>query len=249
MGERMDNNFYDDSRERQTNHGKKKPTGVMLKVISIQLVMSVLITATLYCIGRTDSELSLGIKSFYLEMSRTDIAVSQIFDNFKTVVKETFSPSLTVGKGETETATAGERSDFSPVFLTVNFQNPLASCKKTSDFGYRISPVTGEYSLHKGVDLSAPENTEIMCAFDGVVEKVSYHYMNGNYLIIRHSDELKTTYNHCSKILVEEGDRVIKSQPVALVGATGYATGNHLHFEVLLNGKYINPMWVLSYEL
>lgn len=241
----MDNNFYDERRERRKP--QEKQSGFMTRIIITQFVLSLFITGVLFLVCRTDSNLSQNIKSFYQGISKTDIAVSEIFDSFKNVVQETFSPSVEEPSGETE-STTGEKADFSPVFLTVNFTNPIKEGNITSKFGYRISPITNKYSLHSGLDIATRENTEIHSAYDGVVIKAEYHEINGNYVVIEHSNTLKTTYNHCNELLVKEGEKVKKGDVIALVGATGYATGNHLHFEVLLNGKYINPLYVLNYD-
>ncbi|MBO5944403.1 MAG: M23 family metallopeptidase [Clostridia bacterium] len=240
----MDNNFYNERRER---HNVKEEKGFMTKVIVTQLVLSLLITGFLFLVCRTDSNLSQNIKSFYSRICKTDIAVSEIFDSFKNVVQETFSWGVSESTGETE-STTGEKADFSPVFLTVNFESPIKKGNITSKFGYRISPITNKYSLHTGLDVAAPQNTKIYAVYDGVVIKAQYHEINGNYIVIKHSDNLKTTYNHCNKLLVNEGEKIKKGEVIALVGETGYATGNHLHFEVLLNGKYINPLYVLNYD-
>ena len=209
--------------------------------------MSLLITGVLFLVCRTDSNLSQNIKSFYSGICKHDIAVSEIFDSFKNVVQETFSPSVEDGAGETD-STTGEKADFSPVFLTVNFEKPIKEGNITSKFGYRVSPITNKYSLHTGLDIATNENTKIYAVYDGVVVKANYHEINGNYIVLEHSNHLRTTYNHCNKLLVKEGETVRKGDVIALVGQTGYATGNHLHFEVLLNSKYINPLYVLNYE-
>ncbi len=221
----------------------------MTRIIITQLALSLIITGVLFLVCRTDSNLSQNIKAFYSGICETDIAVSEIFESFKNVVQETFSPSVEIedATGETE-PTTGEKAVFSPVFLTVNLVNPIKEGNITSKFGNRVSPITNKYSLHTGLDIATPENTEIFSAYDGVVEKAEYNEINGNYIVIKHSDNLKTTYNHCNKLLVKEGETVRKGEVIALVGATGYATGNHLHFEVLLNGKYVNPLYVLSYD-
>ena len=137
----MDNNFYNERRER---HKPQQQNGFMTKIILTQLVLSLLITGVLFLVCRTDSNLSKNIKSFYSGICENDIAVSEIFDSFKNVVQETFSPSVEDGAGETD-STTGEKADFSPVFLTVNFQNPIENGNVTSNFGYRVSPITNEY--------------------------------------------------------------------------------------------------------
>ena len=248
----MDNNFYEYRREPRPRK-EEKPKNIMAKVIVVQLVFSLLISGVVFLLYRNDNDLYQGIKSFYAEISEKDIAVSEILDVFKNVTKSAFAPSIIEEKtedgiGETTTKT-GEKADFSPVFLTVNFQNPIEIGNITSKFGYRVSPITNEYSLHSGLDIAAPENTEIYASYDGVVIKAEYNEINGNYVVIQHSEHLKTTCNHCNKLLVKEGKKVKKGEKIALVGATGYATGNHLHFEIILNNKYINPLWVLNYEV
>ncbi len=239
----MDNNFYNERRERRNS---QQQNGFMTKIILTQLVLSLLITGIVFLVCRNENNLSQNIRIFYSEICKTDIAVSEIFNSFKNVVQETFSPSIEEAMGETE-STTGEKADFSPVFLTVNFINPIKEGKITSKFGYRVSPITNQYSLHKGLDIAAPQNTKIYAAYNGLVIKSDYNEINGNYIVIKHSDNLKTTYNHCHKLLAKEGEKVKTGEVIALVGETGYATGNHLHFEVLLNGKYINPLYVLNY--
>lgn len=252
----MDNNFYEYKREPRPRKEEKNKS-IMTKIIAVQLVLSLLVSGILFAVCRNDSDLSQGIKSFYAGICEKDMTVSQILDVFKNVTKSAFAPSIQeeeteeteTAAGETDVTRTGEKADFSPAFLTVNFQNPIDSNNITSRFGYRISPITNEYSLHSGIDVAAPENTEICSVYNGIVEKAEYNEINGNYIVIRHSNTLKTTYNHCNKLLVREGEKVKQGKKIALVGATGWATGNHLHFEVILNGKYVNPLWVLNYEV
>ncbi len=108
----MDNNFYERNRERTKKNKKtEEKQSFLTKVIAIQLVTSLLITGLLYGVCRTEHELSKNIKAFYTSICERDIAVSTIFDTFKNVVKQTFSPS--VKQQETEKI-AGEELNFSP---------------------------------------------------------------------------------------------------------------------------------------
>ena len=94
---------------------------------------------------------------------------------------------------------------------------------------------------HMGLDIRAPLGTPIKAAADGVVSFAGNSGGYGNLIKIEHSDEVQSCYGHCSKIYVSEGDEVKAGDVIGAVGATGYATGNHLHFEIRLNGSPVNP--------
>ena len=112
----------------------------------------------------------------------------------------------------------------------------------TSEFGWRRDPFTGEGRGHEGIDLGAARGTKIRAALDGKVLIVRYSSSGyGYHLAIDHGGGLITLYAHCSKILVGEGQAVQAGDVIAEVGSTGRSTGNHLHFEVRLNGEKQNP--------
>lgn len=118
----------------------------------------------------------------------------------------------------------------------------------TSSYGYRSDPFTAKTKMHKGVDIAADKGTDIIAAAGGEVCFVGFDKNGfGNYLIIKHSDKLKTLYGHCDKILVSLGDKVVEGQVIAKVGSTGVATGDHLHFEIKLSDVAVNPEWYLSF--
>lgn len=112
----------------------------------------------------------------------------------------------------------------------------------TSEFGGRIHPITGVWSTHGGTDIAAPYGTPIVSANDGEVIYAGYHYSYGNYVIVDHGGGIATLYGHCSKLLVSKGQAVSKGDTIALIGSTGESTGNHLHFEVRVNGVRKQPM-------
>lgn len=111
----------------------------------------------------------------------------------------------------------------------------------TSEYGYRIHPVYGTRKLHSGLDVSAPKGTPIAAAQGGTVLLAGVQGGYGNVVIIDHGDGVSTLYGHMSKINVSKGQQVNRGDIVGLVGATGTATGNHLHFEVRINGEATNP--------
>lgn len=114
--------------------------------------------------------------------------------------------------------------------------------KITSNFGGRADPITGVWTSHGGTDIAAPYGTAIVSANDGVVIFAGWHYSYGNYVIVDHGGGIATLYGHSSKLLVSKGQAVSRGEKIALVGSTGYSTGNHLHFEVRINGVRTQPM-------
>ncbi|WMJ76744.1 MULTISPECIES: murein hydrolase activator EnvC family protein [unclassified Sedimentibacter] len=112
----------------------------------------------------------------------------------------------------------------------------------TSEFGGRPHPITGVWSTHGGTDIAAPYGTPIVSANDGVVIYAGYHYSYGNYIIVDHGGGIATLYGHCSKLLASKGQAVSRGESIALIGSTGESTGNHLHYEVRVNGVRKNPM-------
>ena len=105
-------------------------------------------------------------------------------------------------------------------------------------FGYEPDPIGSGIRFHKAVDLAANRGTDIFAAAAGKVITAKYSSSYGNHVVILHSNGYSTLYAHASKLLVKEGDKVSQGQVIALVGTTGYSTGNHLHFEIIQpNGK------------
>ena len=116
----------------------------------------------------------------------------------------------------------------------------------SSGFGYRVHPIHGDVRFHYGTDFAANAGTDVLCFADGKVIEAGYDSGYGNYIKIEHNDEFSTLYAHCSLLLVAVGDEVAKGEKIAYVGETGLATGPHLHFELMRNGKYINPEYYLG---
>ncbi len=126
---------------------------------------------------------------------------------------------------------------------TALMRTPIDGARLSSGFGNRRHPVLGYTKMHKGVDFAAPTGTPIMAAGDGVVERCGPFSSYGNYICIRHSGNMKTAYAHLSRFAknVKAKCKVRQGQVIGYVGRTGRATGAHLHFELLQNGKHINP--------
>ncbi|HOT26889.1 MAG TPA: LysM peptidoglycan-binding domain-containing protein [Candidatus Ozemobacteraceae bacterium] len=111
----------------------------------------------------------------------------------------------------------------------------------SDSYGWRKHPVYRKRLFHAGIDISAPRGTQISAAMPGTVVYAGWLSGYGKLVVIRHANGLSTRYGHCSKISVRKGQTVKAGQAIANVGATGVATGNHLHFEVRRNGRTVNP--------
>lgn len=109
----------------------------------------------------------------------------------------------------------------------------------TSKYGYRY--IFGAYSWHSGLDIGAARGTSIVAADGGKVTYAGWRGSYGKLVIITHDDGSQTYYAHCSTILVKKGDKVYQGQNIAKVGSTGNSTGPHIHFEIRINGKTVNP--------
>lgn len=148
------------------------------------------------------------------EISRTELS--------NQVIKEPVTEITTVG-----TATAATKAGF------------ICPLKKGS---FTISAYYGDGRSHKGIDLAANKGTSIYAVADGTVTYAGYDSDYGYSVIIKHKNGLSTRYAHASKLCVENGQTVSQGDVIAYVGSTGYSTGNHLHFEVIVNGSRVNPI-------
>lgn len=116
----------------------------------------------------------------------------------------------------------------------------------SSEFGWRTHPITNERRFHTGVDLAYNEDTPIMAVKAGKVVYASVWGGYGNCIIIEHPDGDKTLYAHCKRLIARYKDKVNQGETIAVVGATGMATGPHLHLEWWHNGYYCNPLELFS---
>ena len=133
------------------------------------------------------------------------------------------------------------QADFSPYRMTVPLEAPMSVLKVSSPFGWRFHPDQRRIGLPYGIDLEAAEGTEIRAVMAGEVQTAGFDPSYGNYVVLDHFHGFTTLYAHCSRLLVQEGDRVRRGQVIAKVGATGDVTGPHLHLELRMNGIFLNP--------
>lgn len=123
---------------------------------------------------------------------------------------------------------------------------PVESGYITSGYGSRTDPFTGLRTTHPGIDFAGAEGTQVFAVATGIVTEAATANGYGELVEINHGNGYRTRYGHNSKILVKIGDRVLKGQPIALIGSTGRSTGPHVHFELVMNGNTVNPAQYLS---
>lgn len=124
---------------------------------------------------------------------------------------------------------------------TLSYPLPSSYKRISSGFVNRISPISGKRENHNGLDLPAPKGTPIYAADGGTVVIAKYSSSWGNYVTINHGGGMMTLYAHASSLKVKAGQTVKKGDTIALVGSTGWSTGNHLHFTVYKKGVAVNP--------
>jgi murein DD-endopeptidase MepM/ murein hydrolase activator NlpD len=123
-------------------------------------------------------------------------------------------------------------------------RKPVLAGIMRSGFGLRRHPILGYTKMHTGVDWAAPSGTPIYASGNGIVEKVGWESGYGKYIRVRHNNGYETAYGHMTAYArgIDEGTRVRQGQVIGFVGSTGLSTGSHLHYEILVNGRFVDPM-------
>ncbi len=123
-------------------------------------------------------------------------------------------------------------------------RKPVMAGVMRSGFGIRRHPILGYTKMHTGVDWAAPSGTPVYASGNGTVEKEGWESGYGKYIRIRHTNGYETAYGHMSAFArgIEEGKRVRQGQVIGFIGSTGLSTGSHLHYEILVNGRFVDPM-------
>jgi murein DD-endopeptidase MepM/ murein hydrolase activator NlpD len=179
--------------------------------------------------------------------AQTNAAVSNVLSTSLTSPEDTFGVLRSVLQGlerrlsyvrrdvERQEALAGATPSIWPTFGWL-----------TGTFGGRPDPFTGERAFHQGLDISTAKGQDVYATANGTVESAAYAGEYGNLVVVRHDFGLTTRYGHLSKFNVRPGDTVKRGDVVGFVGSTGRSTGAHLHYEILANGKLINPLPLLT---
>lgn len=221
------------------------------RVIFAQLLLCSLLSLSVFLLYKTDAGGFQRFATAYSALFGTDMEQEAVVETFRQIrdfvlKPPKIEPVTDAGAGGEDLLYPEENSSFSPYTITGAFHTPVAYTRVTSPFGYRKNPVTDVYGFHSGIDLAAKSGTPIFAAFAGRVVEASVSPVRGKYVILEHGDGVRTVYCHCSTLLVEAGMHLRSGEKIAEVGATGQATGPHLHFEVWIGGKRCNPAWLLG---
>ena len=125
-------------------------------------------------------------------------------------------------------------------------RTPVNGARLSSRYGMRRHPVTGFNAMHRGIDFAVPTGTPILAAGSGSVEAAGWNGNYGKYVRIRHNSTYKTAYAHMSRIAsgIGKGRKISQGEVIGFVGSTGRSTGPHLHYEILVNNRHVNPLTV-----
>ena len=123
-------------------------------------------------------------------------------------------------------------------------RKPVAEGNMTSGFGGRNHPLLGYEKMHTGVDWASSTGTPVFAAGNGVIDKIGWEGGYGKYIRLRHANGYETAYGHMSAFArnMEAGKKVRQGQVIGYIGSTGLSTGSHLHYEILINGRFVDPM-------
>lgn len=135
---------------------------------------------------------------------------------------------------------------FSPAAIAIPSTQPVSRLDYTSNFGIRSDPFRGTAAMHAGVDIRGPVGTPIYATADGIVAESHWRGGYGNMIEIDHGKGIATRYGHMSKLIAPAGSRVKRGQLIGLMGSTGRSTGSHLHYEVRIDGRAVNPIPFLT---
>lgn len=237
-----------DNYEQETNieqtkkkHNKKFSVGSQMLVV-IQLILCGLVLICAVAIKSIGGSLYATISTWFYDnynnsvFTDTKDNILSFVDNTKTTEKNSAVPN---------TDNSSENTDITEKIKS-DMKLPLQSGTITSGFGNRDDESGSEF--HKGIDIAAEKDSEIYSMLDGTVTIAEEDSSYGNYIVITHSDNVKTLYAHCSELCVKQGDTVTAGQKIALVGSTGDADGVHLHLEIIIDNENTNPQDILGKE-
>ncbi|HTF99167.1 MAG TPA: peptidoglycan DD-metalloendopeptidase family protein [Nitrospirota bacterium] len=177
--------------------------------------------------------------STYLSMF--DMELSKLFAERGLGLGEMIERSLTATAAKARSTSSSSQPQNGAQPEIQSLVPDLPAPRISSEYGMRQDPFSGDWRFHHGVDIAAPEGTEIHAVAPGTVVFSGKQAGYGNVVIIDHGNGYTTKYAHNQQNLVKEGDKIDSGSLIARAGSTGRSTGSHVHFEVLLNGRSVDP--------
>lgn len=240
--EEFDEDNYDDNEIRTTVVKPKKMSAKSQLLIVIQLILCGIILGGAFIVKSIGGQLYATVGTWFYDNYNNSVFT----DTQKNIIP--FIDKITTTENNGIFSKNENSSSHSDIINKIkkSFHKPLDKGIITSTYGNR-----GENSnkkFHKGIDIAADKNSPIYAMLDGTVTISEKDDSYGNYIVITHSDNIKTLYAHCSKSDIKQGEKVTAGQQIALVGSTGDSDGNHLHLEVIIDGENINPQEILGKE-
>ena len=241
---------------------ERKVTDPKLSILMLQMTACLILAAMALSIKFLGGDFYAEVRTKYIEMFEDNTDVNEVLNLVGSTSSEppvvtstpvTSAPPVTsqppVTSEETVTSAPEEKEELAvKVSANANAMCMPTSGEVSSEYGWRVNPVTGIYTLHSGIDIAADSGTKVFAAMNGVVSTAEYNSGLGKHVVIEHKGGLKSIYAHLSEIKCEKGDNVAKGDVIGLVGNTGRSTGPHLHFEVLKDGESMNPRYLLPFS-
>ncbi|MBO4740030.1 MAG: M23 family metallopeptidase, partial [Bacteroidales bacterium] len=179
------------------------------------------------------------------QMAVGDILAAEIVKGGKTYQAYYYSQ----GKGDEESGSYYDQNGKSLQQKEGFTIQPVAYSRISSPYGYRVHPVLQTVRMHTGIDYAAPEGTPIKAAADGVITFKGWKGGYGHTVMVRHNNGIETLYAHMSEVKAVQGHKIKRGELVGYVGSSGLAQAPHLHYEVLQNGKRVNPVYFFYNDL
>lgn len=220
----------------------KKEGSMSFMMIQVTVCVIIIILAVL--LKLVDRNTFFKIRNFYNYKLNEKITIGEDKRDCEEVIKSFFLQSSETKNRDFINRTSGVTAPYTDFSMSLG--TPVEDGVVTSQFGIRDDPITGAKKNHSGLDIAANKNSQIYNVMPGTVEKVEEDNSYGKYVIIDHGNEIKTLYAHCEKILASQNEEVSRGQPIALVGSTGKSTGDHVHFEIMVNDIKYDPEPLLN---
>ncbi len=243
--------FLEENKPRivENNKGSKKRRGYFegtVKLVFVEAsVCGILLLLALIFSLVTPKSYS-GFKNSYLSATtQSDVKFEDVKALLLKIYDFVFADDKNTEKTGSGGADTGKNVSLNEYVLTSKIAAPTKGTV-TSLFGKRIHPIFKTEGFHTGLDIAAKAGTNITAAFSGTVYECGTSQAYGNYIIMRHSPSLYTFYGHCESLKAKEGMNIRKGEVIAFMGSTGYSTGPHLHFEIRIDGKSVNPAYALK---